>query len=107
MIQAVTQLLKLVNNIFSVLPRKQIEKVVGIYDSMHKLMEETSVERMLILKTHNGGGLIKPSTPLYISALYEDYTTPLDSVKSDIQNVLLDEEFIRMMLELCKFKVYR
>lgn len=105
--QILLQFLKLINNIFSVLPRKQIEKVVALYDAMHKLMEESSVERFLILKTHNGGGLIKSSTPLYISALYEDYTSPLGSVKSDIQNIQLDEEFIRMLLELCRNKVYR
>lgn len=81
--------------------------MVDIYDAMHKLMEDTTVERFLILKTHNGGGLIKSTTPLYISALYEDYTSPLMSVKGDIQNLLLDEEFIRMLLELCRTKSYR
>lgn len=95
----ITEILKFFNNLFST-PRKQIQKVVNIYDSMHVVLDETAVERFLIFKAHNGGGIIKPHTPLYISVLYEDYTHPFKSVKDDYQRLAVDEALIRILAQL-------
>lgn len=86
------------------LPSKQIKKVVKIYDAMHYIVEKSAVERVLIIKAHNSGGWIKPDTPLYISVLYEDYTEPLDSVKSNYQKMEIDEDYLRMLRDLSKDK---
>lgn len=74
---------------------------------MHSVLNQTKVERLLINKAHNGGGFIHPTTPLYASSLYEDYTHPLGSIKEKVQRLQLDEEFIRLILELCQRKLLR
>lgn len=85
-------------------PSREIARVVKIYDTMHKVLETTDVERMLILKAHNGGGLIRPSTPLYVSVLYEDYDNPFTSVKETYQKYMIDEHYLRTLNDLCMDK---
>lgn len=97
------QILAFINNWF-VTPRHQVKKIVTIYDQMHFILEETPVERFLILKAHNGGGVIKPNTPIYSSVLYEDYAHPFRSVKAQYQRLEADEEYLRMMVELIQKK---
>lgn len=97
--EAIGEVFKFLNNIFST-PKQQIRKVVSIYDSMHKVLDETAVERFLIFKAHNSGGTIRSNTPLYSSVIYEDYTHPFKSVKEDYQKLPVDEEYLRMLAVL-------
>lgn len=101
------ELFRFFNNLISRLPSRQIEKVVEIYDSLHRLIDETKVQRVLIFKAHNGGGFIKPDTPLYVSSLYEDYIHPLDSIRNDYQKMELDEDYVRMLRDLSVKKMLR
>lgn len=94
--ETIGEIFKFFNNIFPT-PKRQIQKVVGIYDTMHKLLETTDIERILIFKAHNGGGVIKPNTPLFISVIYEDYCDPFGSVKELYQRLAIDEEYMRML----------
>jgi len=98
-----TEFFKFLNQ-FTLKPSKEIKKVVKIYDEMHKVLDETDVQRMLVIKAHNGGGLIRPSTQLYVSVLYEDYTVPFKSVKEEYQKLPVDSEYLRMMSILCEQK---
>lgn len=102
----VSELLRVFQPLF-LRPSKQIGKVVNIYDAMHYILENSNVERILILKSHNGGGLIKPDTPLYVTCLYEDYTNPLESVKSFYQKMEVDEQYIRMLRDLSQAKILK
>lgn len=95
------EFLKVINNLFS-RPFGQIKKIIRIYDALHVILDNNDVQRVLIVKAHNSGGLIKPHTPLYITALYEDYTAPLESIKDKWYKVAVDEEYIRILLQLCK-----
>lgn len=97
------EILRLVNKI-TIRPSKEIAKVVKIYDAMHKILESNKVERVLVLKAHNGGGLIRPNTPLYVSAIYEDYIHPFTSVRDTYQKVSIDEHYIRTLMDLCSKK---
>jgi len=101
--EAITEVARFFNNII-VSPRKQIRKVVNIYDEMHAVLEETNVERFLIFKAHNGGGVITPNGELYVSTLYEDYTDPFISVKADYQKLPVDVVYAKMLLEIIKNK---
>jgi hypothetical protein len=74
---------------------------------MHWVLNETKVQRLIISRTHNGGGVIHPTTPLYLSAIYEDYSHPLGSLKESLQKLQLDEAFLRVILELCQKKIIR
>lgn len=100
---AIKEIFKFLNAIF-VTPKKQIKKVVAIFDTMHRILEETPVERFLVLKAHNGGGIIKPSGDLYVTVLYEDYTHPFSSIKADYQRVEVDKEYAKMLLDLLSSK---
>jgi hypothetical protein len=98
-----TEVLKLLNTLFST-PEKQIKKVNNIYDEMHRILSDTPVERLLILKAHNGGGVIKPSGNLYVSVLYEDYDQPFKSVKANYQALPVDKDYARMLLDVLNQK---
>lgn len=87
------------------LPSRQIKRVVRIYDAMHNIVEKTTVERCLIIKVHNSGGWVRPDTPLYITILYEDYSRPLQGIKSEYQKMEVDEDYLRMLRDLAKDKV--
>ncbi len=98
-----TEVLKLVNFI-TLKPSREIKKVVKIYDEMHRVLADTDVERFLIFKAHNGGGLIRPMTPLYASVIHEDYTEPFTSVKEKYQQLRIDSEYIRLLDQVCGLK---
>lgn len=100
---AVTEVFKFLNNVFSRFvnsPEDQIRKVVEIYDIMHEIIDKTSVQRILILKAHNGGGIIKPTGELYVTALYEDYIHPFSSSKGNYVKYPVDKDYARMLLEI-------
>lgn len=88
-------------------PSKEIKKIVRIYDEMHKVVELTEVQRFIIFKAHNGGGLIRTNTPLFISALHEDYSSPFTSVKANYQQISIDGEYIRTLSAICEDKVIK
>jgi hypothetical protein len=102
-----TELLKFFNTLLKlrVSPEKQIQKVVSIYDTMNMVLRETSVERFLIFKAHNGGGIIKPTGELYVSTLYEEFTEPFYAVKWKYQKLEVDKEYVKMLLNLIQDKV--
>lgn len=77
----------------------QLEKVKQIYEEMIKIVETTGVERFFILKAENGGGVVKPGVHLYGSVIYEMYRTPVQSHIRDYQRILLDSEYIRILVE--------
>lgn len=95
--------IRFLNNIF-VTPRDQVKKIVTIYDTMHRIVEDSPVERFLILKAHNGGGVIKPNTPIYSSVIFEDYTHPFRSVKDQYQKLQADEEYLRLLVDVISKK---
>lgn len=95
---------KFLNWIFGPSHGKQVKKVVAIYDAMAKILDETSVQRILILKIHNGGAIIKSSGEIYVSVLYEDYDIPFHAIKATYQKVEVDREYAKMILELIQKK---
>jgi len=101
--EAIAEVFRFLNNII-ISPKKQIRKVVNIYDSMHKVLETTNIGRFLIFKAHNGGGVITPNGELYVSTLYEDYSEPFSSVKADYQKLPVDIVYAKMLLEIIKSK---
>lgn len=82
----------------------QIKKVVEIYDIMNGIIHDTDVERILVFKGHNGGGLIKPGSELYSSCIYEEFVQPFKSVKTIYQNLPLDKEYVKILLDICSNK---
>lgn len=65
-------------------------------ESLQHAREELGAERVLLLRTSNGGGLLNPEMPIYSSAI-----APIASTLNwDKQ--LVDPPYIRMLLELLK-----
>lgn len=102
-ISVLKEIVQFFNRILS-RPSKQIAKVVKIYDEMHRVLDDTEAQRFLIFKAHNGGGLIRANTPLYVSILHEDYSPPFPSVKEKYQQLRVDSDYIRMLDEICREK---
>jgi hypothetical protein len=78
----------------------QLERVVRIYDAMSILSSMKDIQRVLILKIENSGGLIDPKVQLYVSVLHEDYTFPVVSVKNKYSKLPIDQVYVRMLHEL-------
>lgn len=76
-----------------------LEKVVAIYDNMHRLINSTGVQRILIHRAHNGGGQIRTGVDLYLTCVYEDYTFPFISAKADFVKIPLDQGSLRMLVD--------
>jgi len=77
----------------------QLEKVKNIYEEMTKIVEETGVERFLVLKAENGGGTVKPGVHLYASVIYEMYRHPIRSNIRNYQRVLIDADYLKALVE--------
>jgi len=71
-----------------------------IYDCIDEIVMKTSVKRCLIFMTHNDKEVIKPSSKLYTSCLYERYEFPFASVKREYQNFPLDISYLKMLTSL-------
>lgn len=102
--EAVTEVFRFLNRIFGPSHGKQVRKVVAIYDTMAQILDETSVERILILRLHNGGEVLKSTGEMYVSVLYENYDEPFHSIKAVYQRVEVDREYARMILRLMQDK---
>jgi hypothetical protein len=87
-------------------PRKQINKLIKIYDTMHKILEIDGVQRVIIYKIHNGGGVIKPTGDLYSSILYEDYVKPFKSKKELSQRIVMDVDSLKIIRSAMESKRY-
>lgn len=99
----IAEFLKIINRIMSS-TQSRIQRVINIYDEMHRVLAVTHAERFLVLRAHNGGGVIKPSGPLYASVLYQDYDKPFEDVKQKYQNFPVDKEYARMLLDIMQNK---
>jgi len=75
----------------------QLERVVKLYDAMSSLLSMKDIQRVLVLKIENSGGLIDPKVQLYVSVLHEDYTFPVDSVKTKYSKLPIAQVYVRML----------
>ena len=80
--------------------RVQLERVVKLYDAMISLSSMEDIQRVLILKIENSGGLIDPKVQLYASVLHEDYRSPINTVKTKYTKIPIDQVYVRMLHKL-------
>lgn len=76
---------------------KVIEKVADIHDELNRLNTHLKSSRILVIATHNGGGIPKIGEPLYMSVRYEVYDHPSEPVKADWQERLIDGPYSKML----------
>lgn len=83
---------------------KEISKKVGDLARLHRRMDQlrdrTAVQRILILKSHNGDGIPKMGYQIKVTALYESYETPFKNVVNDYQDLRVDGDYIKMLTDV-------
>lgn len=64
---------------------------------MGKLRDQTNVERVLILKSHNGDGVPKPGFQIKVTALYQSWEPPFKNVVDTYDGLEVDGEYVVML----------
>jgi len=82
------------------LTSNNFEGVSDFQDPIDRVLNDTGVQRSLMMKTENGGGKPRLGTHLYASVLYECYKHPLSSVKNDYQRILVDDIYVKMLSDI-------
>ena len=79
---------------------KAMVSISKIYDTLGDAITKTSASRALILYTSNGGGIPHPGSTLYSTVLYEYHDANIKAVKNEFQSVLVDGEYVDMLVQL-------
>lgn len=77
--------------------RQAFEEAVMIVETLHRLQVKLNAQRVMILKTENGGGIPHPGKPLYTSVQYEFCRDGVEPLKEDFQRRLLDSSYVEMI----------
>lgn len=85
--------------------KKAFEDAVEVVETLHRLQSKLGAQRVLILKTENGGGIPHPGKPLYTSVQYEFVKDGYESIKEDFQRRLLDSNYVEMIGQLLNKQV--
>ena len=73
---------------------------IEIQQIIDRVINISSADRFLILKTENGGGKPRLGSHLYSSVMYESIKPPLNSVKNDYQRLLVDDIYVKMLSDI-------
>ncbi len=71
-----------------------------IYDHLNELQSFTNSGRVLLIYCSNGGGLPHAGKPIYCTILYEVKNTDLPPIRTNWQNVPIDEGYVKLVSEL-------
>lgn len=75
-----------------------------IHDILNEVISETMASRILILKSHNGGGIPSPGRIIKSSCLYEVVGSGVPPVKADWQNQILDRQYLQILSRILESK---
>lgn len=97
---AITEMFRFLRRALQFLGRRNraVEAVASakqVYEQLHRCLRETSASRAIILRTENGGGVLRVDKPMYGSILYEVGAGP--GRREDWQKARLDERYIVML----------
>ena len=71
-----------------------------LYQTLQTLLGDISADRILIIKSENGGGLPRPGCEIKSSVIHEVFNGKLGSLYEIWQRVPLDHEYSRILSEL-------
>ena len=80
--------------------QKAFVDISKLYAELNALLVDVKGDRVVLLRSHNGGGKPKIGSPLYSSAEYEVFQGGSQSIKGNWQNQPLDQHYIKMLKEL-------
>lgn len=77
-----------------------LPKIHSVYSILNILLREIGCQRIMIIKTENGGGKPKLGGQLYATVLYESFDYPLRALKPSYQRELLDSSHVDLLYNL-------
>lgn len=80
--------------------KSAIRKISEIYDAFNRVIDDSKADRVLILKSANGGGKPTPGTDLYVSIIHEMSTKGVEQIKQQYQRILIDDTYIRIIQQI-------
>lgn len=84
--------------------RKRFDKKLGDIGKIHAIMDrlrfESNIQRVLIWKSENGGGVARFGSKLKLSVVYESYEFPFRSVREDYQDLEADGHAIEVLIKM-------
>jgi len=80
--------------------KQAVSKIGEIYDIFNRVIDDSSANRVLILKGSNGGSRPTIGNNLYVSVLHEVSTKGIDQIKSQYQGIHVDDSYIRLLQKI-------
>jgi hypothetical protein len=78
----------------------ELENLPEIQPILNRVIDDTCIQRVLVMKTENGGGKPRLGAHLYASIVYEAFKAPLFSTKNDYQRILVDDMYVKMLSDI-------
>lgn len=75
-------------------------KVSDLYDVFNRIIDDSSANRILIMKGSNGGSRPTIGSNLYVSVLHEASTKGIDQIKPLYQNIHIDDSYIKLLQKI-------
>lgn len=78
-----------------------LEATRTIYGLLHEIVQSTSAERVVLFAGHNSGGVPRPHSPFYVTALHW-VCRPQERahVIRDYQSMVVDPHYIGMLIDI-------
>ena len=67
-----------------------LDQITKLYSLLNSLLNETSADRVLLFRVHNGGGILKFGSPTYITAMADLFAEGRQSLMPEINKKQLD-----------------
>jgi len=80
--------------------KMKVQELDKFYAITNKLQANTNIERTLIWRSENGGGVPRFGFQINLSAVYENYDPPFSSVKADYQELKADDKFVSLLSKM-------
>lgn len=78
-----------------------LEATRAIYGLLHEIVHSTSAERVVLFAGHNSGGVPRPHSPFYVTALHWVCKNQHQaSLIRDYQGLIVDANYIGMLLDV-------
>lgn len=87
----------------SVVFQQGMDSMNRVYDCLNEVVDKTGAARAMILYSENGGGIPKGSSDLFVTISHEIHRNS-HSIRSDVQGLPVDHEYIRLLSALCTSK---
>jgi len=81
---------------------KNLTDVSEILKMMRDIVDSTRIERFIVFKGSNGGGVPKPGSEFYVTAIYEEHKDKEKHVKEKYTKISVDGHYIEMLTNIHK-----